>query len=281
MARRWSGPGYNLGVTMWQRLRRGMVDGQAKDGLRRAPSERVRGLPTSSNGASSMHLRWDWGEAEPELVEMSATLTVVQAPVVPRLHFWALQVGFADAPTEGAGRHGAGHVGLQWHPAHPGSRAANWGGYAVGGGELGGTRSGLASATGNVNTRDLRWESGRPHRLTVRRGIEGWAGLVDEVVVRELHAPGSRLVGAVVWSEVFSRCDDPSVVVRWADLSGVGADGGVVHPRAVSLSYQSVADGGCSNTSSEPDGQRGVVQRTNSARAHPAGTLLPIGTPRH
>lgn len=245
-------------------------------GAARSVGERNTGLPPSSNGASSFHLAWRWDGRPPELVEVSATLTVVQPPTVDRLHFWALQASF----VEGAGpapRHGGGHAGLQWHPRHPGRTAVNWGGYGADGRELGGSISPLPSALGNPNTRDLHWEAGRPYRLAIHRGIEGWAASVDGMVVRELHVGGDRLADILVWSEVFARCDDPSSAVRWSDLSATTVDGGVVRPVAVQTRYQSVPDGGCSTTSSDPDGTGAVVQRTGVARTARPGTIIPLG----
>jgi hypothetical protein len=239
------------------------------------PAERTSGLPTSSNGASSLHLWWRWPGAQPELVAAAVTLEVVVRPVVDRLHFWALQVGFADAGPL-ARSHGAGHVGLQHHPGHPGGTAVNWGGYGADGRELDGSASPLPSATGNRNTRDLVWEEGRPVRLEVRRGEAGWAASVDGVHLRDLHAGGERLVGIGTWSEVFAPCDAPSSVVRWSRLEATTADGRTVRPTGVTTGYQSVRDGGCSNTSSEGDGAGGLLQRTNVARATPAGAVLPL-----
>ncbi|HNE38225.1 MAG TPA: hypothetical protein PKZ82_17065, partial [Microthrixaceae bacterium] len=112
-----------------------------------APAGRTHGDPPSANGASSLHLRWDLDD-RPGCREVSVTLEVLQPPTVDRLYFWALQADFA---TGDAGRRPAGgaHLGLQWHPQHPGSTAVNWGGYRPGGGELSGTVSALPSALGN------------------------------------------------------------------------------------------------------------------------------------
>jgi len=238
-------------------------------------AERTTGLPTSSNGASSFHLEWLWEGSPPILVEVGATLTVVERPTVDRLHFWALQASF----VEGAGlgrRLGGGHTGLQHHPRHPGGGAVNWGGYGADGRELDGSTSALPSALANPNTRDLAWEADRPYRLSVHRGVEGWAASVDDVEIRQLHVAGDHLAGVMVWSEVFAACDDPSSAVRWSDLSGVTADGAVVRPVAVRTRYQSVPDGGCSTTSSDPDGAGGVVQRTNALRTRPPGTVIAL-----
>jgi hypothetical protein len=231
---------------------------------------RVRGRPRSSNGASSLHLRWVWDTPPPPLVEARATLTVLEPTVNEDLRFWALQASFAGV---GGRRFGAGHVGLQRHAGHPGACAANWGGYAAAGGELTGTDSRLPSKRGNRNTRDLAWDVGRPYRLAIRRGAAGWAGTIDDVVLRELHAGGDRLDGLVVWSEVFARCEDPHAV-RWSDLAAVTADGEVVHPVAVAVNYQAWSAGGCTNTDAELDGAGGVVQRTGARRITPQGAVI-------
>lgn len=234
---------------------------------------RTRGRPRSSNGASSLHLHWVWDGASPPLVEVRATLTVLDPTPDDDLRFWALQASFVDA---GGQRFGAGHVGLQRHAGHPEGCAANWGGYGPGGVELAGSESPLPSARGNRNTRDLRWDIGRPYRLSIRRGDEGWAGLVDDAVLRQLHAGGDHLDGVVVWSEVFARCDAPPHGVRWSDLEAVTEAGAVVAPVAVAVNYQSWSAGGCTNTDATSDGAGGVVQTTGVRRATPQGALLPL-----
>src|SRR5580765_6989789 len=141
---------------------------------------RVRGYPTSSNRASSMHLRWE--RVPRSLREVAVTLEVVEPPVVDELYFWALQVSFVDGD-----RHvGAGHLGLQWYPLHPGGTAVNWGGYRDGGGELDGEPSTLPSAPGNPNTRDFAWRRRTPYRLRVRGEGDGWwTGSVTDLATGE------------------------------------------------------------------------------------------------
>lgn len=239
---------------------------------------RTRGRPTSSNGASSLHLRWVWDGRPPELAEASATLTVLDPTPNDDLRFWALQASFVSSGR----RFGGAHVGLQRHRGHPRASAANWGGYAAGGGELEGTESRLPSARGNRNTRDFAWEVGRPYRLTIRRASDGtgWAGLVDGIELRVLHAGGDRLDGLVVWSEVFAPCGDPPHAVRWSDLAAVTPAGDVVRPAAIAVNYQSWADGGCTNTDAAldlRDGTAGVVQRTGVRRRTPQGSVLRLG----
>ena len=51
-------------------------------------------------------------------LEAEAVLEVLVAPSVAELSFWALQVGFVADGRDA----GAAHLGLQWYPAHPGSR---------------------------------------------------------------------------------------------------------------------------------------------------------------
>lgn len=240
---------------------------------------RTTGRPTSSNGASSFHLTWV-GPA-PSLVEVSAVLEVLVEPAVDSLYFWALQVGFADG---GADR-GAAHVGLQWNTRHAGGRAVNWGGYAPGGGLLGGTESALPSTPDDPNTRDYSWQPRRPYRLRVSAspGRPGhWQGEVADLVtgeatvIRHLEPGGDRLVAPVVWSEVFARCEAPSVSVRWSALEARTAAGERVTPRGLSVNYQARAGGGCDNTTVRLDEQGGAVQTTNTERVVASGQLLTL-----
>lgn len=262
------------------------------------PGERRRGEPTSSNGASSLHLGWVLPRVPSGgFREVSVMLELLTAPQVPRLYFWALQADFATAQ---GGRAGGAHLGLQWHPQHPGSTAVNWGGYGASGGELDGSGSVLPSAMRNVNTRDFAWQAGRPYRLKIERADGGvdpgagedpdrsgtspaWRGSVTDTtgtvtVVRDLYPPGDRISGAVMWSEVFARCDHPSVGARWSDPVAVALDGTVVRPDRLEVNYQSTRDGGCTNTDSRVDGV-GVVQWTNAERTTRQGSVLAVPTP--
>ena len=76
----------------------------------------------------------------------------------------------------------------------------------------------------------------------------------------------------MVWSEVFARCDDPSVPVRWSNFSARTAVESVA-PRSVSVNYQSYADGGCTNTDVGVD-DVGIVQVTNAERTTAQGARL-------
>jgi len=207
------------------------------------------------------------------LVEAAATLEIVEGPVAAELYFWALQVTFSDRYRSTGGA----HLGLQWHPPHPGATAANFGGYRVGGGELAGSESSWPSATSNPNTRDFPWQTNRRYRLAVSASSRPgwWDGTVDGLVIRRLAGGGSRLDHLMVWSEVFARCDDPAVTIRWTDLEAVAADGTRHRPDRVTVTYQSGPDGGCANTDVALDGV-GIVQRTNGARGVPHGTTLAL-----
>jgi hypothetical protein len=236
---------------------------------------RTRGFPPSGNGASSFHLGWRLPAGAGHIVEAAVTLEVTRAPVVDHLYFWALQVSFPGA--------GAAHLGLQWNAAFPGFGAVNWGGYASDGSLLPGTASPLPSALGDPNTRDYPWEPRHPYRLRVRRAGDGvWRGEVanmpTEVVttVRDLTAASPFLSDVMVWSEVFARCDDPSVAVRWSDFEVVTEHGERVTPIALVTNYQSYADGGCANTTSVLDEPGCVSQITNTERTTPQGAALPL-----
>jgi hypothetical protein len=259
-------------VGFLDRLRAGFRAARPWDGL--------SGRPPSGNGASSLHLVWqappgDWVTAE-------ATLEILEPPAVDKLYFWAMQVSFHDRGRQG----GAGHIGLQWHGAHPGGTAVNWGGYGPDGVELRGSPSPLPSATGNVNTRDYAWLPNRAYRLRVSwapepgpRGRSSWRGEIDDLTtghtthVRDLWAVGATLGDPLVWSEVFADCDDPSTIVRWSDLRLIDRSGAVAGVDAVSVNYQSLGDGGCANTASLVD-DRGFRQVTNTQRTTRQGARL-------
>ncbi|HET7489501.1 MAG TPA: hypothetical protein VFJ85_16360 [Acidimicrobiales bacterium] len=237
----------------------------------------MSGRPTSANGASSFHLTWLLEQVA--LVEVSAVLEVVVPPAVGSLYFWALQVSFLDGATS----RGGAHTGLQWNARHPGGTAVNWGGYEPGGGLLRGTESSLPSAPHDPNTRDYPWRPHSPYRLRVSPspGLPPghWQAEVTDLgsgeatVVRHLAAGGDRLGSPVVWSEVFARCDDPSVTVRWSGLQARTADGTVVTARGLSVNYQARSAGGCDNTTAALDGD-GVLQTTNAERTVAQGAVL-------
>jgi hypothetical protein len=253
---------------------RSFLDKIAQTGSR--VTTREAGPPTSSNGASSMHLFW-MSTVHP-FAELRATIEVVEPPTVPRLYFWALQASFED---EGKIKGGA-HFGLQHHPDYPGNGAVNWGGYRDSGGELDGSSSDLVSALNNVNTRNYRWEPRRPYRYRIyNAGEHHWRGSITdletgtETVVRDLYVHADFLVNPMVWTEAFAHCDEPAAAVRWYDLEGVTYDG-QVHPiSTVTVNYQSFADGGCTNTNVSMDGSA-FVQRTGVARTTPAGSQLTL-----
>ena len=234
---------------------------------------RLRGYPTSSNRASSLHLHWLPREV---LSEVSVTLQIAVRLAVSELYFWALQASF----TGPAGISGGAHLGLQWHPSYPGSGAVNWGGYDKSGSILEGSDSELRSTLGNVNTRDYPWVPEQSYRLRIRAADPGWwAGEVTDLMtnvttpVRSLRSAGEGLTLAMVWSEIFAPCDAPSVVAVWSDPAGVTLDGRPWRGESYSITYQSEADGGCSNTDARvlPNG---VGQFTGLARTTPAGMII-------
>ena len=244
-------------------------------------SRRISGLPTSSNGASSFHLNWQLpSTSTPRVIAAEVTLEISELPTVDRLYFWALQANFVGAN----GQHsGGGHLGLQWHQGHPGSRAVNWGGYDYQGNILPGSVSALPSKMANPHTRDFLWRAAVPYRLRIEQvtsgGPSAWRGTVTEVssgvttVVRDLYSQGDLISGVTMWSEVFARCDDPSVVIRWSNAEVQLLDGTREQPTGFGVNYQSDRDGGCANTDSSSDGF-GIVQRTAVQRLTQQGQVI-------
>lgn len=257
----------------WQRVRAALQNRQ-----------RTSGEPQSANGASSFHLVWDIPPVP--LREVSATVEVLVPPVTNRLYFWALQVSFASERR----LQGGAHIGIQWNRRYPGNTAVNWGGYGPadrGGAVLDGSDSPLSGVRGDRNTRTFPWKAGHPYRLTVAPAADGpgeataWRGTItdldsgEEHLVRDLYAEGEYLMSPMVWSEVFARCEQPSVTVRWSDLRAVGAHGEDLSPRRIRVNYQTRMDGGCDNTSVGVD-ELGVLQTTAVRRRVPQGALLPV-----
>ncbi len=249
-----------------------------------AHRERTWGEPRSANGASSFHLVWEMPRIP--LSKVEATLEILVPPEVDRLYFWALQTSFgSDRRLQGGA-----HLGLQWNPKFPDSTAVNWGGYGTGGGGtqlLRGTPSRLPSSRNDLNTRNFDWRFGRRYRLRVAPSPDtpsegyAWRGTVTDVeagevtVVRDLYTPGSHLLSPMVWSEVFARCEQPSVTVRWSDLRAVTTEGEEIRPQRVRVNYQSRTDGGCDNTTVSVD-ELGLLQVSSVDRQVPQGAILPV-----
>jgi hypothetical protein len=228
--------------------------------------ERTTGLPTSANGASTLAL-------DPlntlAVRRASVVLEIMKAPAVPSLYFWAMQVDFASSDSRSLG---GAHVGLQWNPAYPKSNAVNFGGYDNAGTQLAGDVSPLPSSMQNVNTRDFAWKAGVKYELRVVAERAGWwrADITDLgtgaiTLIRRLYVGVGTIAHLSVWSEVFAACDAPTTSVRWSKLAP--------EPAKMRVSYQSVNEGGCTNTTSERT-SRGLVQRTTATRTLPQDTTL-------
>lgn len=248
------------------------------------PAERLTGRPTSSNRASSHHLFWMTSSNEP-IVEIRATLEVVEPPKVAELYFWALQASF----TDGSSNFGGAHLGLQHHPSYPDSGAANWGGYhdaSRGGQILDGSPLTVPSALNNANTGNFAWRPQTPYVLRIRQNVpnqdpgnqQGWLGSItgpdgEEHVLRELYCAGSAIRSPLVWTESFAPCDAPRATVRWSDFTMVTRSGAALPISAVRTNFQSVADGGCSTSDSTVDGAS-VLQSTGLSRTTSTGAIL-------
>ena len=244
---------------------------------------------------TDVHLYWNLAPDESPVVEASAVLEVLTLPKVAATYFWALQASFTD--SEGT-ELGAAHLGLQWYPPHPDSRAVNWGGYPPAHADwkrvLKGSRSQLRSTTHDPNTRDYPWMDRRPYELRigpapVRRPRplrpphpRGWRGTITDLttgeatVVRDLFAPGDRLHGLVVWTEWFCACTDPMVDVQWSSLRTRTADGRQHIPTSVMVNHPAE---NCQNVAHEvaatvPELVIRQVMNTERHVAH--GTVLPV-----
>ena len=232
---------------------------------------RVRGLPPSPNGASSFHVWWDVPDVP--LASVSVILEVLKPPEVSRLAFFAIQASFWSP----ARHEGGAHTGIQWNPRHPRNLAVNWGGYDQRGAILPGTESSLPSTPHDPNTRDFSWTPGARYRLTIGPRTPGvrhpsrWPARIEgldtgeDVVVRHLLCDGDQLRSPLVWSELFARCDDPPIEVRWSEPSALGLDGEPVPVDRGRVTYQAYDAGGCTNTTVESD-QVGIVQRSGCER---------------
>jgi len=258
-----------------------------KQGLRR-----VVGRPTSSNGASSFHLRWEFSQPL-RAVRVAAIIEVTQEPSVAELYFWALGVEFVRSDGESQG---GAHLGLQWLPTPPGPilRAANWGGYYapdLGGAELPGSESRLSAADG-INTRCYPWEAHRRYELVVLKATDvaaarrqGWVGTIvsadegDSTVVRTLYLDADYIGSVSVWSEVFAPCEAPTSAVKWSEFRAWDVDGLLRTPDHVRVTYQSEEAGGCSNTDAIVRDSC-FEQRTATERSVAHDTRLPIDSSR-
>lgn len=239
---------------------------------------RTTGIPPSGNGASSFHLFWGMPAADP-FVEVSVAFVLEQEPRTDRLYFWALQASFAEHGRT----YGAGHLGFQWSRSHPDRRGVCWGGYGGAGGELSGGVPFFPTPDDNHNVCSVPWTSGEEWRWRIRRSPDvpgAWRAEIEDAsgdvhAVRDLYCDGRHLTDLMVWSEVFARCDDAPVVVRWSDFRAVTEAGDVVRPTVLHVNYQRYEDGGCDNTTvrHDPDGVR---QITNAVRDVAQGTQLTL-----
>lgn len=243
-----------------------------------APLVRRFGYPTSANGASSFHLIWElepkWGYQAIETI-----LCVRRPPVVDDLYFWALQVSF----YQGTQPVGSAHLGLQWNRRHPGFGAINWGGYSSDGSILPGDESPFPSTPADRNTRDYPWVAGTRYCLRISKGVEDgdWVGEVqllpegETQYVRSLHGGGDSIGAPMVWSEVFARCEAPSVVVAWNGSVAIDGEGHSHVPSALIANYQAEEAGGCSNSNSYRRGDD-IRQATAHRRRTRQGGRVPL-----
>jgi len=169
-------------------------------------------------------------------------------------------------------------------PASP-ELAVNWGGYDCDRRHPAGNGVVLAVHAPRPNTRDFAWEPGARYRLTIgpappasRARAGGRPGSRVSTPARTCWcatscATGDHLRSPVVWSELFTRCDDPPIEVRWSEPSALGLDGEPVPVDRGRVTYQAYEAGGCTNTTVEPD-EVGIVQRSGCERRTAHDTLV-------
>ena len=107
------------------------------------------------------------------------------------------------------------------------------------------------------------------------------AHTAEPQVIRDLWAPGDLLVSPMVWSEVFARCDASPVRVAWSNPAAIDERGDVHRVKSARVNYQSVADGGCSNTevsvTTTPDGLAWLQSTATQRRTRPGTPLRLTG----
>ena len=92
-------------------------------------------------------------------------------------------------------------------------------------------------------------------------------------MVRYLLCDGDHLRAPVVWSELFTRCDDPTIEVRWSEPAAIGPDGESIRVYRGRVTYQAYDAGGCTNTTVQAD-PVGIVQRSACERRTPHETVV-------
>lgn len=215
--------------------------------------------------ASSFHLRFS---TTSKATSCEAYLEVVTPPASKdNWVFWALQASIYNAAGQSLA---AVHLGLQHNLGQAGGRGVNFGGYLdATGAELSGTKSPLPSKSGNPNTRDYPWSTGKQYPLKIMISPAGTIrGLVAGKLIRTLSVPGAVTLGDPwVWTEDFRPCTAPRVSARWSRLK-IGTTG----VRTVTALYNLTA---CADTNSKVEGDA-WRQDTHTKRTTAATTKLKL-----
>jgi len=246
---------------------------------------RTSGPPTSSNGASSLHLFWVSKAVTEPVVAIGVDLEVLQTPSVDRLCFWALQATIRS----GTAAMGGAHLGLQHHPDYPGGTAANWGGYhgrdSPETGELSGSPLAFRSALANPNTCNFDWVPGAAYRLEIQMRAPGrWAGMVtrigegDPIELRVLDCAGDRLTDFAVWTESFADCDAPGAAVRWANPTLTTSSGTLVEIEHAVVNYRPWPTAAARTVTRRPPAPTATLRASCNAPACPAPTCRVRGS---
>lgn len=230
--------------------------------------------------ASSFHATWntDFGDEDGLVISASVDLTVLVEPQVDDLYFWALQCSFYD--DEGT-LYGGAHTGLQWNSSHPDNKAVNWGGYDTDQVELSGSESEFPSTPGNDNTRDYEWTVGETYTFVIELENIGIATVATATVngelIRGLFLPPevNRIGDLIMWSEVFAQCSDPSVTVKWTNMTVTDVNEVEYEETEFKLNYQAEENNGCLNTNTF-EYNRSIRQQTNTTRTNPQDAILTL-----
>ena len=228
---------------MWQPGRHVSLVGPGGDGDgpgrgRRRPDDRLPHVVQPGLVAAPQF--WELPPAGGPIVAASARLIVEAAPPVDELYFWALQASFTDGSGRRARRRPPGPAVARRRtraPAPP-TGAATRPAAAI----LPGSESALPSAHRQRQHPRPGGSRACPTALDDRAGAPA-AGLgrarSTAPSCARLAAGGDRLDGLMVWSEVFARCDDPPVAVRWSGFAATVADRrGPLARRPCAVNYQ-------------------------------------------
>lgn len=233
------------------------------------------------SGSSVAFLDFGAAGASSPIVQIEAKLRIPVEPRAddPAIYFWAFNLSFTNGANDTIG---GGHFGLQWNPAHPASRAVNWGVYndltPAPYDVFDGGPPGFSSANGDLNSLDYRWRQGAVYRFKVARSAGGWSCYIargDEPYehIRELYITGADRIArysTATFLEQFTSPEgsDPATQGIWYDLVATDA-AGVSHAATFAVAGYNLIS--ATDTTVRPFGDGGVAFETRCTRLYAAG----------